>query len=231
MDVATGINLKDSDKDIFQNKMEELQKRVSTELTEQQQREVLNIFTKWSQAWLKPRSGQCKAIIADFIVSGRPCRDKLRPLSAKLKEELNKQLDSMLAAGVIQTSKSEWGSVPVFVKKPDGSWRMAVDYRAVNKQIKFDAYPLPLIWDNLQSAAGYCYYTCLDGMWGFWNIPLSPQNKKVTALLTHRGSFEFNVLPFGIKNSPTEFQRAMDAMFGDLCHKGVLCYIDDIVIY
>ena len=68
-------------------------------------------------------------------------------------------------------------------------------------------------------------------MWGFWNILLAKASRDVTAVLTHRGLFEYNVLPFGIKNSPGEFQRAMDRLFGDLYYKGVLCYIDDIVIY
>ena len=62
-------------------------------------------------------------------------------------------------------------------------------------------------------------------------MPLGEQSKQYTALLTHKGTFEFNVLPFGIKTSGSEFQRMMDIVFGHLYHKGVLCYIDDIVIF
>ena len=68
--------------------------------------------------------------------------------------------------------------------KKDGGWRLAVDYRGVNKQLKDDHYPIPHIWDNLQQVSGHRYYTCLDGMWGFWNIPLKEQSKEVTTLLS-----------------------------------------------
>eukprot|EP00916_Digyalum_oweni_P010959 GHVL01018232.1.p1 GENE.GHVL01018232.1~~GHVL01018232.1.p1 ORF type:complete len:331 (-),score=31.14 GHVL01018232.1:630-1622(-) len=70
-----------------------------------------------------------------------------------------------------------------------------------------------------------------DINWGFWSIPLEEESKKYAAMITHRGTFEFNVLPFGIKNSPGAFQRVIDIIFGDLYTKGVSVYIDDIVIY
>lgn len=62
-------------------------------------------------------------------------------------------------------------------------------------------------------------------------MPLEEESKQYTAVITHKGTFEYNVFPFGIKNSPREFQRAMDIVLGDLYNKGVLCYIDDIVIF
>lgn len=118
---------------------------------------------------------------------------------------------------------------PVFVSKPSGGWRFCLDFRG--KRIVPDSYPLPLLWDNVRQAAHYTFYITLDLNNGFWNRPLEKSTKPLTALVTHRGQFEFNVLPFGIKNAPGEFQRAVDAAFGDLYGKGVLTYIDDIVIY
>ena len=106
-----------------------------------------------------------------------------------------------------------------------------MDFRLVNKRIVADSYPLPLLWDNLQLAAHHEYYITLDLNNGFWNLPLAEASKPITALITHLGQFEFNVLPFGIKNSPGEFQRAVDTVLGDLYGTGVLAYIDDIVIY
>lgn len=97
--------------------------------------------------------------------------------------------------------------------------------------MKADAYPLPLLWDQLLQAAHHKYYICLDLNWGFWNLPLHPDSREYTALMTHKGCFEFTVLPFGIKNSPSEFQRMMDMVLGSLYGKGVSCYIDDIAIY
>lgn len=144
---------------------------------------------------------------------------------------MDQHLDEMLKHDVVRPSKSPWGSVPVFVKKKNGKWRMALDYRPLNKQMVRDAYPLPLIWDELQQAANHLWYTSLDLQWGFWNVPLAEECKAYTAIVMYRGTFEFNVIPFGIKNSPGEFQRAMDWLFSCLREAGVLCYIDDIIIF
>ena len=108
---------------------------------------------------------------------------------------------------------------------------MCIDYRRLYQRMKGDAYPLPLIWNNLQLAAHHEYYTCLDCSWGFWNLPLEEGSKEFTAFVSPLGSFHFNVLPFGIKNAPSEFERAMDVVLSHLYSKGVLTYIDNIVIY
>ena len=189
-------------------------------------------MSKYCECWLRPRCGRVTALKAKFIVKGPPVKQKIRMLPEALKKELESQLEAMLAAGAIRPSKSPWGSAPVFVKKKaTGEWRLCLDYRQVNKRMTPDAYPLPLVWENLQIAAHHRYYSCLDCQWGFWNVPLEEESKPFTAIVTHKGTFEFNVIPFGIKNSPGEFQRAMDTIFGDLYSKGVLCYIDDLVIY
>ena len=116
----------------------------------------------------------------------------------------------MLAKGIIRYSKSDWSAVPVFVKKKCGAWRMALDYRRLNQKLEFDAYPLPRLWDMVRELVGHTLYSALDANWGFWNLRLAEDSKKFTAIATPWGLFEFNVLPFGIKNSPGEFQRAMD---------------------
>jgi transposase InsO family protein len=200
-------------------------------LDEKSQREVMGIFLRYKETWLRPKVGGATKAVAQFVVEGRPVKEKLRMLTPELKEELETQLDAMLRAHVIQPSKSPWGSVPVFTKKKDGGWRLCLDYRKVNMQIKSDGYPVPLLWDQIIQAAHHRWYICLDLNWGFWNIPLHPDSREVTALVTHKGTYEFLVLPFGMKNSPAEFQRMMDRILGDIYNKGIICYIDDIVIY
>jgi hypothetical protein len=116
------------------------------------------------------------------------------------------------------------------VKKTTGEWRMCVDYRRLNDRMIGDAYPLPRLWDNLQRLARFHYYIKLDMNWGFWQLPIAEASKPLTSFLTHVGQFEFEVLPFGIKNSPSEFQRAVDSTFSDFYHEGVFIYIDDIAM-
>eukprot|EP01069_Polyplicarium_translucidae_P007953 Polyplicarium_translucidae@DN3172_c0_g1_i2.p1 len=171
--------------------------------------QLWGIFRKHTACWLRPRSAQFRGPPACFRVTGRPVRDRMRPLLEPLKVEEAKHVEEMLRHGVVRPSKSPWGSVPVFVKKKTGGWRMALDYRRVNQQLEADVYPLPLIWELLEESAGKVWYTCLDLQWGFWNVPLAEESKACTA---------------------AEFQRAMDWAFGHLRSRNVFVYIDDIVI-
>ena len=229
-DIASGVDEDKSDERLRAEGKELLFDEMN-HLSESQRQRMWNIFDKHRSCWLRPRSGRVNVMKARFRVEGPPIKQKIRPLPEVLRLELERQLESMLKAGVIRPSKSPWGSAPVFVKKKTGEWRLCLDYRDLNKRMITDAYPIPLVWENVQMAAHHQLYTCIDCNWGFWNVPLEEESKAYTAITTHKGSFEFQVVPFGIKNSPGEYQRAMDLIFGDLYCKGVLCYIDDITIY
>ena len=217
-DTITQSSLDDNIK-ILYKKVEHLSKDKRIEVTE--------LFLKYIDVWGEPRSGKMKCPPANFTVKGNPIRMRQRPLAPELVKEFKKQVDDMLAKGVLVSSKSEWCSVPVFVKKKDGGWRMALDYRRLNNQMVFDSYPLPNLWDMLQSLIGYEMYTCLDANWGFWNLPVGEESRKYTAITTPWGLYEFTVLPFGIKNSPGEFQRAMDHCLRDVSNFTKV-YIDDM---
>lgn len=193
--------------------------------------EIRRIFENFPECWKEPKIGGIKNFRAHIEVQGRPIKSAIRRLAPELKVELEKELEKLLESQAIRESKSPWGSPPVFVKKKDGTWRLCIDYRAVNKLMKSDAYPLPLIWEQLQLMAGKAHYSCLDCQSGFWQLPLDEASKEITAIVTHKGTYEFNVMPFGIKTSGAEFQRAMDTILGNLAHKGVSCYVDDIVIH
>jgi transposase InsO family protein len=148
-----------------------------------------------------------------------------------LRKELEKQVKALIDAGALRPSKTPWVSSPHFVKKSNGDWRLTVDYRRVNQQMVPDVYPLAHLWTRLAEAGGYAYYSVLDLQNGFFNIPLAEQCRQYTGILTHIGVFEFTVLPFGLRNSPAEFQRCMDEVLVEFMNKGVFCFVDDIVIY
>eukprot|EP00914_Ancora_sagittata_P023135 GHVO01045847.1.p1 GENE.GHVO01045847.1~~GHVO01045847.1.p1 ORF type:complete len:252 (-),score=22.01 GHVO01045847.1:446-1201(-) len=214
-DVVSGVDVTKSEEELVEAGMKVFRRHMGCDLSEEQRVALEGTLRKHQDCWKKPRVARFK-YPASFKVIGKPVKDRLRPLTEPLRRELDKHIDSMLTSGVIRPSKSPWGSCPVFAKKGDGTWRLAVDYTRVNREIETDAYPIPNLWDNLQDVAGYKYYTKLDCNWGFWNVPLAEDSKPITALLTCRGTFEYNVLPFGIKNSPAEFQRAMDSFLGTL---------------
>ena len=192
---------------------------------------VWDLFKDYTACWLRPRSGQFKGAYAVIEPIARPCKLSRRPLSPAKKEEVERQLRSQLEAGVIRPSKSEWASPLHLVTKADGTWRIVIDYREMNKRIKADTYPLPLIQEILHEIAGHKWYIVMDLNWGFWNLPITEESKSCTAFCTHMGLYEFNVLPFGMKNSPAEFQRMSDYVWGHLYGNNVKVYIDDIIIY
>eukprot|EP00914_Ancora_sagittata_P022935 GHVO01045525.1.p1 GENE.GHVO01045525.1~~GHVO01045525.1.p1 ORF type:complete len:160 (-),score=15.05 GHVO01045525.1:10-489(-) len=136
----------------------------------------------------------------------------------------------MLDLGVIRPSCSPYASPVILITKKDGSVKMAVDFRALNKVTKKDQYSIPRI-ESLRENIGYCkFFVALDLHSGYWQIPLRPEDCEKTAFVTHYGLYEFVTQPYGLCNAPATFQRLMDRLFGDLRWKQVLVYIDDIII-
>ena len=155
-------------------------------------------------------------------------------LSPKEHEELQAQIDDLLAQGHIRPSSSPYGAPVLFVPKKDGRWRMCVDYRALNRQTVKDRYPLPRIDDLLDRLGKARHFTTLDLATGYHQIAVKEADIPKTAFRTQRGQFEFVVMPFGVTNAPSTFQRMMNQIFKDEMDKfvlgifgrypGLLCY-------
>ena len=152
-------------------------------------------------------------------------------LSPKEHEELQAQIDDLLAQGHIRPSSSPYGAPVLFVPKKDGRWRMCVDYRALNKQTVRDRYPLPRIDDLLDRLGKAKYFTTLDLASGYHQIAVKEEDIPKTAFRTQRGQFEFVVMPFGVTNAPSTFQRMMNSLFKEELDDFVLVYLDDILVF
>lgn len=150
--------------------------------------------------------------------------------------EVNKQIKTMLEQNIIQPSTSPWSS-PVWVvpKKLDASgnkkWRVVIDYRKLNEVTISDAYPLPNIEEILDQLGQSIYFTTLDLASGFHQIEMNDNDKQKTAFTVPSGHYEFNRMPFGLKNSPSTFQRLMNSVLSGLQGSDCFVYLDDIVIY
>lgn len=158
------------------------------------------------------------------------CNDRLRRYSDSQKIIIEKELDKMLAEGVIRPSKSPFASAVVLVKKKGGDWRFCIDYRRLNKHTKKDQYPLPFMRDLIHGVKHARFFVALDLRAGYWQIPMARSSVEKTAFRTHRGLYEFTVMPFGLVNAPATFQRFMDQLLGDLYSQGISCYLDDVLI-
>uniref|UniRef100_A0A7I5E602 RNA-directed DNA polymerase n=1 Tax=Haemonchus contortus TaxID=6289 RepID=A0A7I5E602_HAECO len=159
-----------------------------------------------------------------------PIKLKARPVPLAMRAKLKEMLNDLVSRKIIEKSASAWAFPIVLVEKKDGSLRLCVDYRELNKCIRQDAYPMPTIDAMLQSMAGKRYFSTLDLYSGYWQIPLTQEAREKTAFATTEGLFQFRVTPFGLSTSPAVFQRMMDTVLKDMLGNEVFCYIDDIMI-
>lgn len=152
------------------------------------------------------------------------------------KEEIEKQMKEMREKGIITDSESPYNA-PVWVvpKKKDASgkqkWRIVIDFRKLNELTDQDAYPLPDIDDILGQLGDSKYFSALDLSSGFHQIPMAQESRKYTAFSTPQGHYEFQRMPFGLKNAPATFQRMMDTALRGLIGRSCFVYLDDIVIF
>ncbi|RVX00707.1 Transposon Tf2-12 polyprotein [Vitis vinifera] len=121
-------------------------------------------------------------------------------------EELRRQLKELLDAGFIQPSKAPYGAPVLFQKKHDGSLRMCIDYRALNKVTVKNKYPIPLIADLFDQLGRARYFTKLDLRSGYYQVRIAEGDEPKTTCVTRYGSYEFLVMPFGLTNA----QRARE---------------------
>src|SRR5215467_7729817 len=146
-------------------------------------------------------------------------------------EELKKQLQDLLEKGFIRPSHSPWGAPVLFVKKKDGSMRLCIDYRELNKMTIKNRYPLPRIDDLFDQLKGASVFSKIDLRSGYHQLRVKETDVAKTAFRTRYGHYEFVVMPFGLTNAPAAFMDLMNRVFSEYLDKFVIVFIDDILIY
>ena len=159
-----------------------------------------------------------------------PIYQRPRRFAEPLEQEIEVQCEQLAQLGIIEPSSSPWSSRVVPIRKPDRSLRLCVDYRGVNKKTKPDKYPLPNLLDAVYSLRGNKYFTKLDLVRGYYQMPIHENSREYTAFSTARSHWQFRRLSFGLKNAPASFQREMQAVLQEFPWSKVVIYIDDILI-
>lgn len=216
------------------NYLLELLQRSSIHLDEEQKDALFQLIMEYIDVFSSsPDDLGCTNIIKHKIDTGneRPVRQPLRRQPLAKRNTEREEVQKMLEKEVIEPSTSAWASNLVLVTKPNGATRACVDYRALNAKTTRDAYPLPRIDECLDSLSGAQWFSTMDLNSGFWQIEMAPEDKEKTAFVTTLGLFQFRVMPFGLVNAPSTFERLMENVLNGLQWTECLVYMDDIISY
>ncbi len=165
-----------------------------------------------------------KVLPGTFPIKQSPYR-----VNPRKREQMQEEVQYLLEQGLAIPSSSPWASPCLLVPKEDGQLRFCTDYRRVNAVTIPDAYPLPRVDDLIDEVGQAKFVTKLDLLKGYYQIALTERAQIVSAFITPFGPFQYVVAPFGMRNCPATFQRAMKKIMQGL--KGVLVYLDDILIF
>ncbi|GJT90040.1 putative reverse transcriptase domain-containing protein [Tanacetum coccineum] len=167
----------------------------------------------------------------DLVPGAAPIVRAPYQLSPSEMKELSEQLKELSNKGFIRPSSSPWGAPVLFVKKKDGSFRMCIDYRELNKLTVKNRYPLPRIDDLFDQLQGSSVYSKFDLRLGYHQLRVRKEDIPETAFRTRYGHYEFQVMPFGLTNAPAVFMDLMNRVCKPYLDKFVIVFIDDILIY
>ena len=163
------------------------------------------------------------------LTSTQPVRGKSYPLPYSVRDTIRKEVKDMLSLGVIQESSSPYSAPPVIVKKPDGSNRFCINYKALNAVTVFDSEPMPDPEEIFIKLNSMKYKSKFDLSKGYWQISMDSESVSKSAFSTPDGHYEFTRMPFGMKNSAATFNRLMRKVLGSTNNVG--CFIDDVIVY
>lgn len=189
---------------------------VSDRLSTVEKNKLNQVLVQYSDIFVGPdgRVGQTDLVHHKIRLQDQtPVKIPARRLPIHQREIANEEIDKMLNQGIIEPSESPWAAPIVLVKKKDNS------------------YPLPRIDDSLDSLSGAQYYCTLDLAQGFFQVKMSEEDKPKTAFATHRGLYQFRVMPFGLANSPKTFERLMELVLNRLQWERCLVYLDDVIVF
>ena len=164
------------------------------------------------------------------ITTDEPINTPPRRLPLGCVSEVNEKIGTLYREGKIEPSNSPWAFPIVPVRKKDGSIRICVDYRPLNKVTVADTFPTGNIQDCLDKLSDASYFSTIDLAQGYMQVPLSPKDKEKTAFRSPVGLWQWTRMPQGLKNSPATWCRLMQKVFNTIPTERLILYMDDICV-
>ncbi|GFW19760.1 hypothetical protein TNCV_3560641 [Trichonephila clavipes] len=210
-------------------KNDEALDRVTDYLSKKQQTKLKDLLHRHRTLF----SGKIKrAKVGEHVIKLKNEEETMKPktyqIPENLKRKVNVQIDESLE--LIEPVVSEIAHPVVCVHKKDGTIRLCIDFRSLNALTVMDAYPMQNMMELYFLVGKKKFLTVLDMLKGYWSIPMEDSSKHLTAFQTHRGQYQWNVLPFGIRNTAATYQRAMSKVVQTISDF-VCAYIDDLAIF
>ena len=204
----------------------------------QQEREELVEFLKQNIDVFAWNTYEAPGVDPDFIYHHlnvnplvAPKKQLLRRPSKEYVEAIRQEVTKLKQAGAIkEVFYPEWLANTVVVKKKSGKWRVCVDFTDLNKACPKDPFPMPKIDQLVDATVGHSRMSFLDAFQGYHQIPLALDVQEKTASVTPVRNYHYKVMPFGLKNASSTYQRMMTRMFESLLGKNIEIYIDDMVV-
>jgi hypothetical protein len=229
--------------ELKQNKINKIKEMVNENnylLKDQKEKLINELVNNMSVYSLNGENFQQTNVVEHEIhldASSKPFHQRLRTYSPALQDIIYTEVNKMIDDKIIVKSNSPYASNLLLVRKPDPTSpggvknRVCVNFIQLNKITIKDRYPLPNQEEIFQHIGGSKYFSNFDLMSGFWQIAIKPEHRHKTAFITTRGLYEFLVMPFGLCNAPSTFQRMMDIIIKPEWRAFVQTYIDDIILY
>ena len=205
-------------------------------LSENEKRLVNDLWYRFYDIISKSKYDVGKTNVIEFTVDtgeAQPICDKVRPLNPEMKADFRRHLEELLREEIVAPSESPWAAAMVPVKKKDGSWRWAVDYRALNAVTKRDSFPIAHNLECLanEQLAKAKYYVSLDLAGAYLAIPVRAEDQDKLSMITSEGLFKYLRMPFGAKNSGNCYARLMKEVVGDMVKENkLLGFFDDHLV-
>jgi transposase InsO family protein len=203
--------------------------QINPALTNEQKQDIEALLQEYSELFTDIPKVTHLAEHKVVLTQQEPVRSKGYPIPYQMEQTINKELDDMIAMGIIERSDAPYASPIVLVKKSDNTYRMCINFKELNKITIFDPEPMMSPDDIFPKLSGSKFYSTFDFCKGYWAIPMEENSKDCTSFITPRGLMRFRVMPFGMVNAGSTYNRMVRKLLEGSTN--LESYVDDIIGY